>query len=80
MISKRASGGGGLDEGAELVEMDFLTFHENVEIVRLNSIDQVQKVYMEDVKSYLTCSFGVLLFLYSVMLTRVSKLSINFSV
>lgn len=78
MISKRASGGGGTeevitdDETPDMTNMSFIKFHENVEIIRFPGIEQVYKAYTEDVKSYLTCSFGVLLFLYSVMLTRVS--------
>ena len=51
--------------------VSFIKFHENIEIVRKTGIEQVYSEYSDDVRSYLTCSFGVLLFLYSVMLTRV---------
>ena len=55
----------------DLDNISFIKFHENIEIVRKTGIEQVFSEYSDDVTSYLTCSFGVLLFLYSVMLTRV---------
>ncbi|KAK6617469.1 hypothetical protein RUM43_014478 [Polyplax serrata] len=54
----------------DLHNISFIKFHENIEIVRKTGIEQVFREYSDDVTSYLTCSFGVLLFLYSVMLTR----------
>lgn len=73
------SGGHEGNEGTEnasspFLDVDnvsFIKFHENIEIVRKTGIEQVFSEYSDDVTSYLTCSFGVLLFLYSVMLTRV---------
>ncbi|KAL0277093.1 UNVERIFIED_CONTAM: hypothetical protein PYX00_004494 [Menopon gallinae] len=85
MINKIASGGGGgggrgggADEVLEevtspIIDVDnisFIKFHENIEIIRKTGIEQVYSEYSDDIRSYLTCSFGVLLFLYSVMLTR----------
>lgn len=60
-----------VEEPADFIDTDFIKFHENLEIVRLRSIEQVFKEYLEGADKYLMCSYGVLLFLYSVMLTRV---------
>lgn len=83
MINKIASEGGGRRENQvvedvsppilDLDNISFIKFHENIEIVRKTGIEQVYSEYSDDVTSYLTCGFGVLLFLYSVMLTRVRK-------
>lgn len=68
-----------LEEATEFIDTDFIKFHENLEIVRLRSIEQVFKEYLDGADKYLMCSYGVLLFLYSVMLTRVRQFYSPFS-
>lgn len=86
-VGEESDGGGGggkienevLEVSSPILELDnisFIKFHENIEIIRKTGIEQVYSEYSDDVTSYLTCSFGVLLFLYSVMLTRVRKMFI----
>lgn len=50
---------------------DPLVFHESLNVLTLNNITEVEKFYTENVDT-LSMQFGVLLFLYSVIVTKVS--------
>lgn len=50
---------------------DPLVFHESLNVLTLKDIDEVHKYYTDNINT-LTMQFGVLLFLYTVIVTKVS--------
>lgn len=53
---------------------DPLVFHESLSVLTLNDIKDVEKYFMDNIDA-ITMQFGVLLFLYSVIVTKVNNLT-----
>lgn len=49
---------------------DPLVFHESLSVLTLDNINDVESYYMDNIHT-ITMQFGVLLFLYSVIITKV---------
>lgn len=49
---------------------DPLVFHESLTVTTFNNLEDVQKYYLDNIE-IVTQQFGVLLFLYSVIITKV---------
>lgn len=51
--------------------LDPTRYHDNLDLISFSSLEDVSKYYLENIET-VNGRFGVLLFLYSVILTRVS--------
>jgi hypothetical protein len=54
------------------VEPEAATFHENLHIHTFQNMEEVRKYYLDNIQ-LLKSQYGILLFLYSVIMTRVSS-------